>query len=76
MSRGYKGVWRPVKVDEDLHSYKDVGDEPLLLLRCAPCFVSTDRPAGAQEAIADGAQIIIMDDGFQIVAYRKHSSRG
>lgn len=72
LSRGYKGRMEgPVKVDEDLHSYKDVGDEPLLLSRCAPCFVSTDRPAGAQEAIADGAQIIIMDDGFQNCSIQK-----
>jgi tetraacyldisaccharide 4'-kinase len=66
LSRGYGGKIRgPVRVDPALHSARDVGDEPLLLARDAPCFVSADRELGAKAMIAVGAGIILMDDGLQ-----------
>lgn len=66
LTRGYGGRLKgPVQVNADRHSVTDVGDEPLLLARRAPCFVSTERPAGARAAVAAGAQAIVMDDGFQ-----------
>ena len=72
LTRGYKGQLKgPVTVDMRLHTYEDVGDEPLLLARCAPCLVSTDRPAGARAAAANGAQVIVMDDGFQNPSIQK-----
>ncbi|HLH51741.1 MAG TPA: tetraacyldisaccharide 4'-kinase, partial [Roseiarcus sp.] len=42
LSRGYGGAARgaPVEVDPKRHSADEVGDEPLLLARVAPCFVS------------------------------------
>ncbi len=45
----------------------DVGDEALLISRRAQCpvYVCRDRVAGAQAALADGARVVIADDGLQ-----------
>jgi len=66
LSRGHGGsLAGPVRVDSERHSAADVGDEPLLLARAAPAWISRDRPAGARAAASAGAQLILMDDGFQ-----------
>jgi tetraacyldisaccharide 4'-kinase len=66
LSRGYGGRLRgPLRVVLDVHTYADVGDEPLLLAETAPVWVSKDRVKGAMAAEKAGADIIIMDDGFQ-----------
>lgn len=65
LTRGYGGrLGGPVRV-EAAHSAADVGDEPLLLARVAPTIVARDRVKGAAAAVADGARIVIMDDGLQ-----------
>jgi len=65
LSRGYGGSEPgPYRVDGDVDRVSRVGDEPLLLSRRAPTWVSRDRVNGARAA-SESADVIIMDDGFQ-----------
>jgi len=66
LSRGYGGsVAGPKLVDLEADRASDVGDEALLLARVAPTVIARDRIAGAQAAAAQGARVVIMDDGLQ-----------
>jgi tetraacyldisaccharide 4'-kinase len=70
VSRGYGGRARGV-TRVTLHSRpSEVGDEPLLLARRAQAtvFVGRDRVAAARQAVADGADILLCDDGLQHLA--------
>ncbi|NKB48199.1 MAG: tetraacyldisaccharide 4'-kinase [Alphaproteobacteria bacterium] len=66
LTRGYGGSEAgPLRVEAYRHRADEVGDEALLLARAATTWVSGDRVAGAKAASEAGAEIIIMDDGFQ-----------
>jgi len=70
VSRGYGGRARGV-TRVTLHSRpSEVGDEPLLLARNAHAtvFIGRDRVAAARAAVADGADIVLGDDGLQHLA--------
>ncbi len=71
LTRGYGGralkhhKHGALRVLPGVHRADWVGDEPLLLAAAAPTWICRDRAAGARAALADGAQILLMDDGLQ-----------
>lgn len=66
LTRGYGGTLAgPHRVEAGRDTAADVGDEALLLARVAPTVLARERPAGAKAIEAMGADLIIMDDGFQ-----------
>lgn len=65
LTRGYGGQLKgPVAVNPE-HSAAEVGDEPLLLARDHPVWISRERVPGAAAAAKAGADVIVMDDGLQ-----------
>lgn len=65
ITRGYGGKIQDTLVDKNNHQAQDVGDEPLLLAEASPVVVNSNRYNGAIKAQNNGADCIIMDDGFQ-----------
>src|SRR5690606_16561188 len=66
LTRGYGGsldVTTLVEIGH--HRATAVGDEALLLAREAMTVVSRRRADGARKLVSEGADLIIMDDGFQ-----------
>jgi tetraacyldisaccharide 4'-kinase len=65
LSRGYGGSEAGPKLLDPGDSAAQVGDEALLLARAAPTVVARDRVGGAEFARAQGASVILLDDGLQ-----------
>jgi len=66
LTRGYGGRSGPApRRVEPGDPASVVGDEALLLAEAAPTWVCADRAAAARAACAAGAQLLLMDDGFQ-----------
>jgi tetraacyldisaccharide 4'-kinase len=66
LSRGYGGSLDVTTIVEPAHHRAEaVGDEALLLAREALTVISRRRVDGARKLVAEGADLIIMDDGFQ-----------
>ena len=64
--RGYGAtVRKPTRVDRSRHTYRDVGDEALMLAQTAPVAVSPQRADAARLLEREGVDFIIMDDGLQ-----------
>ncbi len=75
LSRGYGAYIRnAIQVNPDKHNYLQVGDEPLLLAHAAPTWAGPDRVQSAKAAIANGATILVMDDGLQNPSLEKDLS--
>ncbi len=64
--RGYGGSLRgPVRVDPSIHTSREVGDEALLHAAICPTWVARKRIDGARASAADGASVVLLDDGHQ-----------
>ena len=65
LTRGYGGQVKGTARVDARHDAHDVGDEALLLAEVAPTLVGADRAASARVAVAQGATVLVMDDGLQ-----------
>jgi tetraacyldisaccharide 4'-kinase len=67
VSRGYGRSKADPEAVHAESSWRDVGDEPMLLWQLTGCdvVVAQDRFAGAQKLVALGVDVIIADDGLQ-----------
>jgi tetraacyldisaccharide 4'-kinase len=75
LSRGYGGKLEgPLRVDPTVHTAADVGDEPLMLALDSPAWISADRIAGAEAAVAAGAKALVLDDAHQNMKLKKTQS--
>ncbi len=65
LSRGFGGsILGPIRVEPE-HIAKEVGDEAVLMAYFAPVIICKNRAEGGKFAQSQGADILIMDDGFQ-----------
>jgi tetraacyldisaccharide 4'-kinase len=66
LTAGYGGYLKNVvKVDPSMHSYLQVGDEALLSATVSPTWIGRNRINSAKAAVLAGANVLVMDDGFQ-----------
>ncbi len=65
LSRGYgRDSKQTLKVDARIQTFRDVGDEPLMLSKYADVFVGEDRVKSAKMAEESGHSLMILDDGL------------
>ena len=74
LSKGYAGLIKSSTLVQQWHSPKSVGDESILLSEIAPTWIGNDRNNSAQLAKQNGANCLIMDDGFQNPTIEKNFS--
>lgn len=72
--RGYGGSVRGPHRVRATNTVAEVGDEALLLVGVAPTWIGSDRAASARAAVAEGAAVLLMDDGLQNPTLRKDFS--
>lgn len=66
VSRGYGAkITDTFAVDPIKHTADQTGDEPLIMAAFTKTWVSPDRATGIQAAVQAGAQVVLVDDGFQ-----------
>lgn len=73
VSKGYKGSYKE-KIYKILSENEDpvlCGDEALLLAKIAPVYLSKKRKYAIEEAIKDGYELVILDDGMQDYSIKK-----
>jgi len=73
VSRGYGREQGGLRAVTSASSWREVGDEPLILHRNTGCMtlVASDRVAAARSLGARGAQVILADDGLQHLRMRR-----
>ncbi len=75
IGHGYGGrLPGPERVDPKRHQVTDVGDEALLLAETAPTWIGHNRQSSAAAAVAAGADVLVLDDGYQDPGLRKDLS--
>jgi tetraacyldisaccharide 4'-kinase len=68
VARGYKRESTGLIEVDDNSTWKEVGDEPLEIYRLTEnvrVYIDQTKTIAAQKAFDDGAEVIIIDDGFQ-----------
>ena len=74
LSRGYAGKIKANIKIIDGHSADKVGDESLILAEVAPTWIGSNRIISCHLAKKNGADCVIMDDGFQNPTIKKDFS--
>ena len=66
LSRGFGGRLKgPLKIDPNIHTAAEVGDEPLMLSHSGESWIGANRGAAGQAMTDNGVDVILMDDGHQ-----------
>ncbi len=75
LSHGYLANLKgPHLVNPKKDSFISVGDEALMMAFYGPTWIARNRYSGIKAAVASGANVIIMDDGFQNSTIKKDFS--